>query len=867
MKKELKETVEALKAERLDHTKAVVAASRLDNVAEILKSPEKIDLAIDALADKAAQELQTYVRSQVDIDVTAERMKTYTHAQFIEEGPPLLMRFLTKLITRSTELMKTGKESTETATALEERKKRHERSLAQMLASACTATSDQFRWMWAVARGLVQKSRVTDPFLLDIDSKTVPGAYSRSGLYSKMTAWFEGATAQYPCVWDVLLSMDNIGRYRAGTSRIGTQHIIPVVTNGLANFLWRRDMPEQLQKKEELGPKFYKDWNTVTTDVMKVETTPREEETFSEDDLFNDEVYGYLEDEFKAMNARFEHRGEGAAAKYVDLVIEDQEINPERDPRKKKPRVGIEKTCPLCNATVVTFKQKCPRCLERLPTKAQMSALAPPQLAVFSSSAPRRFKKTGEEGQVRDEPDDQKVMTMQLPVVEVNPNRAANIKFALSKYFNYMRLRGYCPEGVDCEREWLYLSTDEGAKLNDAIADPNIVHLLGAGHEEQAYIQRLCRMAYGLGGDFLLKVLGFSDKAGEVIFKKAKHPHKPYQILMLYMRSVVTRSFMREYFHEKGIEKTSEETVDNFVGWLKRHPRKILANFFVLRELPALACVRSGVRRYKRGGDCGEKVHVRTFSAGRKILNPVMWSRNATRYAPALVKETATINARMKPEVRNQLEHFFSNQGQGWDWKMENANRLLKRTLSGANTLRTWLIGAASLDLVEACRGVLARVAGIKDLDREVNVRTLPDLEPLIIAAEKLIWADRMLKPDGDSDEVQPRGILPDSNLAETAFTYYDQGKELQAKCIRELQETPAGQLYATTKTRAKLVPFAAEEEDEAYASDGDEEDEGDEEGEGDDNELGEEEEGEEDNNDEAMEMFGDGDGDEEDAD
>ena len=115
-------------------------------------------------------------------------------------------------------------------------------------------------------------------------------------------------------------------------------------------------------------------------------------------------------------------------------------------------------------------------------------------------------------------------------VVEVNPSTAVNIKFALTEYFSLMRLRGYTPLGVTCERQRLYLSTDEGAKLNDSQADENIVHLLGAGHEEQAYIQRLCPMAFALRRDFLATVLGFTEKAAEIIVKNAKYLHKPYQI-------------------------------------------------------------------------------------------------------------------------------------------------------------------------------------------------------------------------------------------------------------------------------------------------------------------------------------------------
>ena len=144
---------------------------------------------------------------------------------------------------------------------------------------------------------------------------------------------------------------------------------------------------------------------------------------------------------------------------------------------------------------------------------------------------------------------------------------------------------------------------------------------------------------------------------------------------------------------------------------------------------------------------------------------------------------------------------------------------------------------------------------------------------PFKITAEKLIWAERMLNPDDVSDDVQARGIVPGSNLPQTALTYYDVGKELQAACIKDLRATPVGQTYATTDTGAKLVPFAAEEEDENYASDGDEEAEADVEEKA---EADVEEEAEadveelelcNDETDEAMQMFDDGDDDEDDGD
>jgi len=155
-------------------------------------------------------------------------------------------------------------------------------------------------------------------------------------------------------------------------------------------------------------------------------------------------------------------------------------------------------------------------------------------------------------------------------------------------------------------------------------------------------VRRYSKVGFHFGGRYLAGVLGFTERAAEIIIMEAKHPHKPWQILMHFFRPAITRAFCRQFVHDPN-DVGGEKTVRRFIDWLKQHPRQLLANFFVLRELPALACVRSGVRWYERGPEAGPKIHVRTFTAGRKTLTPVLYACNSTRYGPAVIKEVGTV--------------------------------------------------------------------------------------------------------------------------------------------------------------------------------------------------------------------------------
>lgn len=107
---------------------------------------------------------------------------------------------------------------------------------------------------------------------------------------------------------------------------------------------------------------------------------------------------------------------------------------------------------------------------------------------------------------------------------------------------------------------------------------------------------------------------------------------------------------------------------------------------------------------------------------------------------------------------------------------------------------------------------MLVRATGVKDVDRETKVRTLPSLEKHIEKAEIALHRERALHPSEASDEVQPRGLFPKRKLASGAMTYYESGQELLRAALTEMRGTAAKSRVANVSTKAKLVPFGLDE-------------------------------------------------------
>lgn len=783
------------------------------NLERLLESDSGRQNVVRAIAALTATGIREDLSTDAEKNIEEDDIADYTHESFVanrvQHGGGLLVEYLSAVMHNlsSGTAASSSAAATAPSTTLGKRVKR---GAAQAIAAMYSAVDPSFRWAYAVGRNVVFRSALTDPFLQDVEYDSVPGGYSRSGLRYVMDKWCKNVKYTYPEDKDVLITMDNVGRYRQGSSRVGLTHRVAVVANGLVNTL-KKGTERMLQGTYTLSPALYQPWNVVPENLMDVEDSRRDGERQSEREYLEDEIDTYIHEQLEHVIAGCKRRDDGTLE---DGLVEEAKVRPEPVPGARRERDPYTKVCKRCLHQNEGSKQKCFACDHGLPTKKEMEQekrlTAGGIEEVFPEAAPRRYQKTTqvvrgvsfddsgrkiedagvELDALRDEFPDQIVETMQLPVVPVNPNTTTAIKHVMDRYYQLLGLRGYTKESVTPAREWLIVVRDEGATESKSEENPRVLSLLGSGHEEQVYIKRLCKIAFELGGDFLCKVLGFTDKAAEVIFANAKHPHKPWQMLMLVFRPVVTRAFVREFLQDSNVDD-QDRSAEGFRKWLQGHPRQLLARFFVLREVPALACFRAAVRRYRRCEGSGDPlIHARTFTAARKVLHPLLWSRNAPRYAPAVLREMATVQFRMPAPVRRLVECFQSHMGQGWDWKMENGNRRLKRSLSGANTRRTWTIGAMLLDFTERCRVALAKAAGRRDVDHETATRTLPDLEPVMRRMEKLIYQARWLELEGESDSVVPRPLDKSKMLAASALRYYEDGDRLMRDAIQDLRNT-----------------------------------------------------------------------------
>jgi hypothetical protein len=138
-----------------------------------------------------------------------------------------------------------------------------------------------------------------------------------------------------------------------------------------------------------------------------------------------------------------------------------------------------------------------------------------------------------------------------LPFMNLNPSGLANISYIIKKLATIANLRG--AEGVDDEevdpaliREWLIIIRDMGATESLDFQIPNILSLLGPGHEEMAYLRVVAKLVYILCGGDLMDILHFLTENAGLMLASGKCTHKAAQFIEI-MRTVIGRSFAREY--------------------------------------------------------------------------------------------------------------------------------------------------------------------------------------------------------------------------------------------------------------------------------------------------------------------------------
>ena len=75
---------------------------------------------------------------------------------------------------------------------------------------------------------------------------------------------------------------------------------------GQAHFLFHKSLTSTLQRRSELGPSACSDLKVVPVETLGISATPFKGSKYSEKSLLDDEIYGYVYEQWKAMVERLE---------------------------------------------------------------------------------------------------------------------------------------------------------------------------------------------------------------------------------------------------------------------------------------------------------------------------------------------------------------------------------------------------------------------------------------------------------------------------------------------------------------------------------------------------------------------------------
>ena len=440
---------------------------------------------------------------------------------------------------------------------------------------------------------LYVKCKTNSREVVEAVSGRTPGAPSYTKLQTMCKAWVDTWESAFKLDADtmLLMLMDNVGRYKTGTARIGDTGTLKsaTVTNA-AGVLFRDG--DNLQRRAALSPSCWeKEWRDVPTTFFELETEPREGEERGEADILKAQRDSYVLQCFAELDATKDPDNVGWSDPIVKayprldqealaaaLAVEEAEA--EEAEARVQTQDGVNavvrdvKVCPGCDVPFYKSKTKCHLCDTALhgieQYRAEMGgAAAAPQFASFPQPGdPRHYSEresiaeyVDDDGKLRSttrvgETAEAEASTsaapqiQTLPFMDLNPSGLANISYIIQKLSTIANLRG-APDVDDVRdaaliREWLIIVRDFGATESLDVQIPNILSLLGPGHEEMAYLRVVSKLVYILCGGDLMDILHFLTENAGLMLASGKCTHKAAQFIEI-MRTVIGRSFAREY--------------------------------------------------------------------------------------------------------------------------------------------------------------------------------------------------------------------------------------------------------------------------------------------------------------------------------
>jgi len=381
-----------------------------------------------------------------------------------------------------------------------------------------------------------------------------------------------------------------------------------------------------------------------------------------------------------------------------------------------------------------------------------------------------------------------------------NPGLSCNKRALTDQALKDGNVRGFCDPNEPWVREWVMILNDLGASLTEVHCSERVHALMPLGHEEAMYIRACSKfMVVLLGKNMIMSSKLFGSEKIVEILSNGADLHRSFQFLKLVHR-VVTSALVIEYAHEV---KSSELDAKAFINWLEK-PRKdekfiLLESFFARKILPALFTYRDGCRRND----------AKKISAARKVLLPFIAARGHANYMRAIIMDIVRVEFQCTPEVRELVERFRTYKGQGLDYKLEEANAVVKSFLT-TNTENSWRI-ASTL----ACKAPFIFKGMFQWLNWPAESAPMSRSEPKLDAAAKLmvqrLIESRALKPCPDDTARRPMSIF-DQELLVTFDEVMKNGQEAIDEYMHEIQKVEGPRLTRKITTQCHMTPLTADE-------------------------------------------------------
>jgi hypothetical protein len=195
------------------------------------------------------------------------------------------------------------------------------------------------------------------------------------------------------------------------------------------------------------------------------------------------------------------------------------------------------------------------------------------------------------------------------------------------------------------------------------------------------------------------------------------------------LRRAYTNTFIRVWY------STQPENIefDSFWNWLHddQGDRTFQTNVILWFDIiPALALIQKGIRNGQH----------RVYAAGVKFLMTLVIQRGHSNYVPLIIRDFLQVEKLYPEPLLDLFKEYFSMNGQGYDFNLEEAIKNLKHLLCGDSQLN-YEVAAVMLESQKLSREYFFRDFKIHQSERYRDAARLPtELSDQIHKAEIFLW-------------------------------------------------------------------------------------------------------------------------------